>query len=225
MAAMAESVYESGGKLVTEGGRDLRKVEFDEGVTLRGGINAESPFNFPTPWTPSRVNFGGIQGEARFVGPAEMYSPTGSIVVSSGCPVMQLADAATTDVYITIELEEWWLVGSINIPFEWTNLHSATGNVRFRFQIREYDIASELLSQGDTVLDRTVTEAAPAANGGTTTGVIAAVGFGFPFIPDPGPLASFYVLQITRLGSDGADTLAGPCGLIATSWGRAPVTG
>lgn len=223
---MARAVNTSEGKLVTaDDGQDIQSVEFDGQVTLRGGITSPSPFNFPTPWTPSRVNFGGIQGEARFVGPSGMYSPTGTIVVSSGCPVMQLADAATTDVYVTIELEEWWLVGSINIPFEWANLHSATGNVRFRFQIREYDIASELLSEGDTVMDRTVTLASPAANGGTTTGVIAGVSFGFPFIPSPGPLASFYVLQITRLGSDGADTLAGPCGLVATSWGRAPVTG
>ena len=219
---MAESVYESGGKLVTEGGRDIETVEFDGKVNLRGGIRTPSPFNFPTAWTPSRVSFGGIDGEARFVGASGMYSPTGTIVVSGGCPVMQLADAATTDVYVTIELEEWWLVHSINIPFEWANLHSATGNVRFRYQIREYDIATETLSQGATVLDRTVTEASPAANGGTTTSVIASEDAGFTFQPDPGILASFYVLQITRLGSDGADTLAGPCGLVATSWGARP---
>lgn len=218
---MARNVEESEGKLMVDG-QDLQSVEFSGPVSLRGGIRTPSPFNFPQPWNPSKINFGGIDGEARFVGPASMYSPTGTIAVSSGCPVMQLPDAATTDIYVTIEMEEWWLNHSINIPFEWANLHSAGGNVRLRYQIREYDIASELLSEGDTVMDRTITIAAPSANGGTNTAVIASADAGFPFTPDPGILASFYVVQLTRLGNDAADTLAGSVGLVAMSWGPRP---
>jgi hypothetical protein len=39
----------------------------------------------------------------------------------------------------------------------------------------------------------------------------------------PGPLASFYVVRLTRLANDALDTLEGPIGIVAVSWGRSDI--
>lgn len=167
----------------------------------------------------SPATFGGIEREGRVFPAGEMMSPTGVVNFGDGFPRINLPNGVTTDVYMIIEVEEWWLDSTIGVYFEWVNDHSTTGDVRFDCEIKECDIATETLVGADVIATRTFTTAAPAANTPTTS-IVASVLNGNPCSFDPGPFASFYVLRISRIGANAADTLAGPVGLLAASMTR-----
>lgn len=183
----------------------------DDDLTIRGEIKTGT---FGSPAT-----FRGIEREGRVFPAGEMCSPTAVMNFGDGFPRVNLPDGVTTHVYMGFEVEEWWLDSTIGVYFEWVNDHTTTGNVRWDCEIKECDIATETLVGADIIRARTFTEAAPAANTPTTS-IVARVSDGIPCSFDPGPFASFYVLRISRLGGDGADTLAGPVGLLFASMTR-----
>ncbi len=167
----------------------------------------------------SPPTFGGIEREARFFPSGSMVAPGCPMNVGDGFPRVLFADDKVSTGWWIFEVEEWWLVSTIGVYMEWVNDHSSTGNVRFRFRIRECDIATETVASAGLVIDRTVTVATPAAGVSTTT-VIASVASGFPCGFNPGTFASFYSLEVARLGDDAADTLNGPIGIIAGNMTR-----
>jgi hypothetical protein len=173
-------------------------------------------------FNPEDITWGGIEGEARFVAAAGMAT-TAALSLADGVPRRVMPNAATTDIYITIEVEEYWLKDTLNIGFEWVNDHSANGNVRFQYEIKEIDIFTQgPATPGTTIMDREATIATFGA-GISATSVIAATSEGFPLSFTPGPLASFYVVRLTRLANDPLDTLEGPIGIVAVSWGRSDI--
>jgi hypothetical protein len=167
----------------------------------------------------SPATFGGIEREGRVFPAGEMMSPTAVMNFGDGFPRVNMPADVTTDAYMIVEVEEWWLDSSIGVYFEWCNDHSAVGDVRFSCEIKECDIGTEALAAADVIASRTFTTTTLAANTPTTS-IVASIANGNPCTFDPGPFASFYSLRISRLGADAADTLAGPIGLIAASMTR-----
>jgi len=168
---------------------------------------------------PNPATFGGIEREGRVWTSGMMTSPTAVMNFGDGFPRVNMPADVTTDVYTIFEVEEWWLDSTIGVYFEWCNDHSATGDVRFDCQIKECDIATETLAAAGVIATRTFTATTLAANTPTTS-IVGSVANGNPITFDPGLFASFYVLRISRLGADAADTLPGPVGLIAASMTR-----
>lgn len=218
---MADEVSYSGNKLIsTRTSESIPSLEIDGDVTI-GRIRTPSPFAFPSQPNMNRITFGGIQGEARFVPAAAMGPRSLTELTTNGVHRVVLPDAATTTIYATLEIEEWWLKDHLNVGFEWINETAGTGNVRWTWQIKVIDIFVDTLANGVLAIDRTLTTASQAA-GLTATEVIAADFVGFPFdLSTPGILGSFYSVAITRLGSDALDTLAGNVGIVGVSYGRA----
>lgn len=207
---MAEEVRVSEGRLIAAG-----SGETIDGVAGDWSIGGEIPTGtFGTPAT-----FKGIEREGR-VFPSSMFaSPTAVMNFGDGFPRLNMPDGVTTHAYTIFEVEEWWLDSTIGVYFEWSNDHSAGGNVRWDMEIKECDIATQTLAAAGVIATKTATFAAPNPNI-ATTGILGRVLDGNPISFNPGPFASFYVLRISRLGADGADTLAGPVGLIAASMTR-----
>lgn len=202
------------GGLTLSGGADLTVT----GDTTISGQILTGTFGSP-------ATFGGIEREGRVFPAGEMCSPTAVMNFGDGFPRVNMPSNVTTDVYMIIEIEEWWLDSTIGVYFEWVNDHTAAdGAVRFDCEIKECDIHTEALAAADVIASRTFTHdltggTGPAANTATTS-IVASIVNGNPVTFDPGPIASFYVLRISRLGADAADTLAGPIGLLAASMTR-----
>lgn len=167
----------------------------------------------------SPATFGGIEREGRVFPVGEMVAPGCAINVGDGFPRLHMPDDVTSTAYMLFEVEEWWLDSTIGVYFEWVNDHSSTGNVRWDCDIKECDIATQTLAAAGTIATRTFTESAPAANTSTTS-IVSSITNGNPCTFAPGVFASFYVLRISRLGADAADTLNGPVGLLAASMTR-----
>jgi hypothetical protein len=187
----------------------LTKIMLPE---IETGQFSSTPPNFGSTWL-------GIEREARVFPSGQMMSPSANIHFGDGFPRVYCPQGVTTDVYAIFEVEEWWLRSTIGVYFEWVNDHTTTGDVRFDCSIKECDIGTQTLAAAGVIGSRTVTVTSPAANTATTT-VVASVANGNPVSFNPGTLASFYSLRITRLGADAADTLAGPIGIIAASMTR-----
>lgn len=218
---MARDIHESEGVLTTDDGHVDLTVPSN--LTIRGEVKTSvgGPIFDELVYHPERISFGGIEREARVLPASWALSPQSPAAgFTNGFAYLVLPDAVTTDLYFTIEIEEWWLTSTLGIYMEWANLHTATGDVRWEYEFKECDIATETLAQADVVGSRTVTVASPSANGGTTTSVCFQQAAGFPATMNPGPIASFYSLRISRLGGDAADTLAGDVAFIATNYTR-----
>jgi hypothetical protein len=214
---VAEEVWYSEGKLVTQRQQIDRSAMADGDDTITGDLTIGGQILTGTFGTPA--TFGGIEREGRVFPAGEMSSPTAVMNFGDGFPRVNMVADATTDVYMIMEIEEWWLDSTIGVYFEWCNDHTTTGDVRFDCEIKECDIAVETLASADVIATRTFTATTLAANTPTTS-IVASIANGNPVTFDPGPFASFYVLRISRLGADAADTLAGPVGLIAASMTR-----
>lgn len=209
---MGGDLYLSEGVVTDEQGRDLDGIRWPGDVTISGEIKTGT---FGSPAT-----FGGIEREGRVFPAGELMSPTGQINFADGVPRINMPSGITTDLYAVIEVEEWWLDSTIGVYFEWVNDHSAGGDVRWECEFREYDIGQSTMAGGGSLRSsRTFTQAAAGADQ-CTTSVMASVAQGNPITFDPGPLASFYVLRISRLGGDVLDTLEGPVGFVATNMTR-----
>lgn len=189
-----------------------------------------TPSEIKTHYSPHVLGtspFGGIEGELIDVGaPAMDFDGAASRVRTNGLSRISLPAAGTSNVYYTMTVPEWWLAGRMNVIVDFINDHNAGGNVRMQFEMKEIDLVTT-----DTLLTartETATVTWPAPPAGTiTTGSIFSQnplflpwsGMGeFQFVPSPA--ASVYALRITRLGDDGADTLAGPIGIVDLAWGR-----
>lgn len=170
-------------------------------------------------YDPTLTTFGGIESEGRVV-PAAAMGTTASLTFGDGVPRRVLPNSATTDVYCVFALEEWWLKDSLGMYIEWSNDHTAAGSARWQFELKEIDIATERLSEGDVVASKTVTSGSVQNNGGTMTTPVFSVNEGDTIAFTPGPIASFYVVRISRLGGDALDTIEGPVGLIEFSYVR-----
>lgn len=212
---------ETRGPLIVRGG--ITTVGPDADIRTKGPLTVEGDTTIrgviKTGTFGSPATFGGIEREGRVFPAGEMTSPTAVMNFGDGFPRVNLPDGVTTHVYIGFEVEEWWLDSTIGVYFEWVNDHSTTGNVRFDCDIKECDIATEALTAAAIIRARTFTETAPAANLATTS-IVARAADSIPCSFHPGPFASFYVLRISRLGADAADTLAGPVGLLFASMTR-----
>lgn len=168
----------------------------------------------------NRIDFGGIENEGFFMPAGAMASPTASMVFTGGCPGWSMPATGQTDVYVTMEIPEYWLGHRLGISFEWINDHSGTGNVRFEFQCKEVDIFIDTLAGAGSPINYQSTQ--DAGNAGTTrTTAIANAAIQQGTMPfTPGIFANFYPLRISRLGDDAADTLGGPVRIVAASWFR-----
>jgi hypothetical protein len=186
-------------------------------LTVPGDLRVGGVVKTGTFGTPA--TFGGIEREGRVFPAGEMCSPTGVMNFGDGFPRVNLPDGVTTNVYMGFEVEEWWLDSTIGVYFEWVNDHTTTGDVRFDCDIKECDIATQALTAAGTIATRTFTETSPAANVPTTS-IVGGTIIGTTISFDPGAFASFYVLRISRVGGDAADTLAGPVGLLFASMTR-----
>lgn len=213
LALQAGKVAKAGdtmtGSLTLSGGADLA-------VTGDATINGE----ILTGTFGSPATFRGIQREARVVGAGGLASPTGQFTFDNNCPRILLPPQVTTDVYMTFAIEEWWIDSTFGTYVEWSNDHTATGDIRWQFTLYEFHIATRLLSAPVTMGTKTVTQPTPAANGGVHTNTCFSVLAGDTINPTPDPFGAFYVLKMSRLGGDALDTLAGPIGLIEASYGR-----
>lgn len=204
------------GKLVTVGNNaelaTKGALTVDGDATIRGEILTGT---FGQPAT-----FEGIQREARVVGAGGLSSPTGQMTFDNDCPRILCPRSVRTDVYMTFAIEEWWIDSTFGTYVEWSNDHTATGNIVWEFTLREFNIATRLLSAPVLMGTKTVTQATPAANGGVHTNTCFSVLAGDTINPTPDAFGAFYVLKMSRLGADAADTLAGPIGIIEASYGR-----
>lgn len=192
-------------------------LHVNDATDIAGDLTLHGEILTGTLGTPA--TFGGIEREGRVWTSSAMASPTGVMNFGDGFPRINMPDGVTTDVYTIFEVEEWWLDSTIGVYFEWVNDHTTTGDVRWDCEIKECDIGTETLAAAGVIASRTMTETSQAANTASTS-VVASVSNGNACSFNPGALASFYVLRISRLGSNAADTLAGPVGLIAASMTR-----
>jgi hypothetical protein len=200
---VAGDLYLSSGRVVTDQGVQP-DLTFGGEVTITGEIN--------TGTLPTNAVFGGFESEDISFNALEMFS-TATIVATNGFPRFSLPDAATTVIQTGwFNCPQWYR--AIDIHFGVSNDHSATGNVRLQTRLVECDIGQALSAAGE-LHNSTQTFAAPAANGGVGIMVpVASVTF------TPGFFGSVYFCEITRLGNDGADTLAGPLGFGAVGFLR-----
>jgi len=204
------------GKLVTVG-RDA-EVESKGNITAGGDLRVAGQIKTGVFGTPA--TFTGIEREARVVGAGGLSSPTGQFTFDNNCPRILLPKGITTDVYMTFAIEEWWIDSTFGTYVEWSNDHTATGNIRWTFTLYEFHIATRLLSAPVTMGTKTLTQAAPAANGGVHTNTCFSVLAGDTINPTPDAFGAFYVLKMSRIGGDVLDTLEGPIGIIEASYGR-----
>lgn len=194
---MAVGLRTSSGRIIEDTGGSPESLTITGNLTVGGTLTTT----------------GGIAQEQISFTAGEMAQSGLTTVLTSGVPRITLADAATNSVYVNISPPNWWL--GFNIIAAVVNDHSAGGNVRIQARVRETDYATETVSTGALILDSTTTQAAPSANGGlsffvVTTGITRT----------PGVFGSLYSVEFTRLGSDGADTLAGPYAIAGLTVGR-----
>lgn len=193
---MAVSLEASQGKILLATGEEPSTLTMTGDLTVTGAIHAD----------------GGLHEEQISFTTGEL-STTAALVTTSGVPRFTLPDAASTSVFFNLAPPNWW--DGFNVLLSWVNDHTATGNVRYTIQCRETDYATQAVSAGALIIDTTATIASPSANGGLTflvlsTGVTRA----------PGAFGSLYSFTFTRLGADGADTLAGPVAVAGFTIGR-----
>jgi hypothetical protein len=140
---------------------------------------------------------------------AEMHSPTAVFTVAGGTPRLVFPDGVTTTAYLGGRgFPVDWLEQGITLGFDWANDHTATGNVRWEFELRENNTGQQL-SAADVLVNSQQTIASPGANGVYTTTVAAS-----DVALSPGGFGSLYLWRITRLGGDALDTLGGAVGLL-----------
>lgn len=155
----------------------------------------------------------GIRQEQLSFSPGEFsIIAAATLLVTSDVPRMNLPDAATSQIAVVFQPPNWW--NAFNIVVSQANEHSATGNVRWRTRVKEIDFFTQALA-GTLLLDDTVTDASPGANGQVNFRVASA-----GVTRAPGAFGSCYVLEIARIGADGADTLAGAMSILGVTIGR-----
>jgi Major tropism determinant N-terminal domain len=143
---------------------------------------------------------------------AEMHSLGTAINTASSFPRFTLPDGATTSVFIGgFNMPSWYK--AIDIHFGFVNDHSAAGDVRWRTILREVDVG-EAVTAGTVIHDVSMTIPAGGAGGLGVGQTATSVTF------NPGGFGQVYGFEIQRIGGDGADTLAGPVGLVAVGFGR-----
>jgi hypothetical protein len=198
--------------IATGGAAPLVKV--GDGTTAWNDLGISLP-EIQTGTLSTNTTFGGFESEDVAFGGKLLDSFSGSptYVTTSGYPRWQLPATGTTAVITpSFNCPTWYVATDVHLGV--SNDHTATGNVRIRSILREVDIG-QALSAAATISDVTVTLASPAANGGVGIMVpVATVSF------TPGFFGSIYSLELQRLGDDGADTLAGPLGIIAIGFKR-----
>jgi hypothetical protein len=192
-------------------------------LRVRGQILTGSPPNFLGAPAEGIVT-GGIQGEGRIIGATACWGLTeaGADLAKSvvnGTPRWVMPANANSTIYATFALEEWWLDSTIGIFAEWVNDHSTTGNVGWSASVKETDIGHEGPATADERVLTLEVQGSPPA-GQSTTYILASRGKGNAWIPDPGNLAAYYTIALTRVGSNPADTLEGPVGFVELSYVR-----
>lgn len=152
--------------------------------------------------------------EAYSIGSNAQFS-TAAMSVTSGYPRFIFPDAATTTAYMTMGFPPYW--SSVTIGFDWTNDHSATGNVRWSFTFRGNDMGG-VITTSEINQTVAVTQPAAAANGGHRTDIMWT---DLPIVH--GAFGTLWALEMSRLGGDAADTLAGPVGFMEAVFLRGSV--
>jgi len=202
----------------------MGELKIASDIELSGIIRCRSPFpgGLQAP-DVNRINFGGIENEGRFVGAGGVIAKTGGsdapTIVTNGYPRVVMADGVTTDVYVMIQIDEWWLKHRLGIQFEFINDAAGTGNIRFQYECKELDIFVDTPAAAASIISRS--ENQPSGPAGTTSTVSIAHATlpqgSMPFTP--GIFGNCYPLRISRLGGDGVnDTLVGDIGFVAASW-------
>jgi len=198
--------------VATGGAAPLVKV--GDGTTAWNDLGISLP-EIQTGTLSTNTTFGGFESEDVAFGGKLLDSFSGSptYVTTSAFPRWQLPATGTTAVITpSFNCPTWYVASDVHIGV--SNDHSATGNVRIRTILREVDIGQAMSAAG-TISDVTTTVAAPGINGGVSIWQ-PAVSVTFT----PGGLGSIYSLELQRLGDDGADTLAGPVGILAIGFKR-----
>lgn len=155
-------------------------------------------------------SLGWFDGRAGISVPSVAMTTTATRITTQGLPRIVLPTTGTTTVYVGgYGFPTWWFKRGIVIGFDVSNDHTATGDVRWQFILRGFGVGGDI-DTPETAHNETVTLASPAANGGYTT--LTANG-GNAILPTPGAFGSLYVLEMSRIGDDAADTHAGNIGL------------
>jgi len=189
-------------------------VKVGDGTTAWNDLGISLP-EIQTGTLSTNTTFGGFESEDVAFGVEGLLALSGSptLVTTTGFPRWQLPATGTTVLLSRVfNCPVWYQASDIHLGV--SNDHTATGNVRLRTILRECDIGQAMSAAG-TISDVTATFAAPGANG--VLGIIvpvASVTF------TPGFFGSVYSVEIQRLGDDGADTLAGPLGILAVGFLR-----
>lgn len=216
----AENPVLAAGEVGVSTGGAAPGIKIGDGTTAWNSLDGIILPEILTGVITAPATFAGIEREARFFPSGSMMSPTAQINFGDGFPRLNMAKDVTTDAYMIFEVEEWWLDQTIGVYFEWVNDHTTTGDVRWDCDVKEVDIGTQTLAAATTLVSRTFTQASDSANEALTS-IVGSVANGNAItLVRNSPLASFYVLRVSRLGADAADTLAGPVGLLAASMTR-----
>lgn len=131
---------------------------------------------------------------------------------------IQLPATGTSSIYMGgIGFPVWWFQTGVQMGFDWVNDHGATGNVRMRWILQQNDNGGAIAS-ASTPVNVTETLSSPDA-GDLNTNFVNGLS---TFTLTPGTFGSLYTMEITRLGDDAADTLAGPISLAEFVYLAAP---
>lgn len=167
-----------------------------------GGGN-ETKWNQIVDW----INSGGFATDNNRDGrsyPAGSMATTAALNTGSGFPRWTLPDAASTSVFINFGVPSWWT--NLRIGFDLVNDAAGTGNVTFQYILKGCP-AGTAVASATTFYNQTVTTPAPLAGVHSTLLVAEDIPV------THGPFGTLFSFQLTRLGSDGGDTLAGAIGL------------
>lgn len=187
---MAGDILVSGGKVTDDQGNPTA-LTIGATVTIEGtGNTLKTPHDALYRYAPEMQSNGTL---------------VAADAADTGVPRWSLADAATQRVKWTWEIPVGW--DSIAVRFGWCNESSNSGNVVFQFSYRHIYLGETNLNSGSVT-----TIAIPAAAAlsqyvfnyftGSATASVATPSGGFGDKP-------FMQCAITRLGSDGSDTLSG----------------
>lgn len=191
---MAKRLFLDENELVVEGGPPAE-------VRVRNDLRVEGKI---------MDGFGGFEFEDVAFTTGQMQSAA-AVNEANDFPRLTFPDAATTSARMVFNCPKWY--AACDIHFGWINDHAATGNVRWRALLKEYDIG-DTVANGAVIHDSTFTLASPNPGGIGLYQPVARVPF------TPGLFGSVYTCTLSRLGADGADTLAGPAGLFAVGFTR-----
>lgn len=143
----------------------------------------------------------------------EMFSAA-AMATGSSYPRLTFPDAASTSAFVgAFNFPDWYDAGT-DIHISFVNDAAGAGNARISWTMRQVNVGGSVAG-GTVVSTGTSTIAMPNPGDASVAVLDASV------LPAGGAFFGYaYGIEITRLGADGADTLAGNFGLAAVGFSR-----